>query len=275
MKLHVSMKTELRIFQKVKAKVQSLYNILKLHTFEKKIGRKLALPVIDYLTFALLKHEGQITTKKKLWETFELENRCSYKTLVVNINRWYFLALIIISLLLKFNRSVSHPLKHTDSTDIPVCLNKNARYHKTMAGLSAWDHNGKGHFYGLKLHLTADLEKRILAIKIASADKDERQVFIPLNKDLYGLFVCDAGYVSQELEETFRIEGQRRILIAPRKNMNKLATYLDLLIYNTRMTIELNFRNLKMFYGFITSFPRSVDGYLSNYAYSLLAYMIA
>jgi len=270
MKLHVSMKTELQIFQKVKAKVQSLYNILKLHTFEKKIGRKLALPVIDYLTFALLKHEGQITTKKKLWETFELENRCSYKTLVVNINRWYFLALIIISLLLKFNRSVSHPLKHTDSTDIPVCLNKNARYHKTMAGLSAWDHNGKGHFYGLKLHLTA-----ILAIKIASADKDERQVFIPLNKDLYGLFVCDAGYVSQELEETFRIEGQRRILIAPRKNMNKLATYLDLLIYNTRMTIELNFRNLKMFYGFITSFPRSVDGYLSNYAYSLLAYMIA
>src|SRR5438034_1109174 len=148
------MKTELQIFLKLKAKVQSLYNILKLHTFEKKLGRKLALPVIDYLTFALLKHEGQITTKKKLWETFELE-------------------------------------------------------------------------------------KRILAIKIASADKDERQVFIPLNKDLYGLFVCDAGYVSQELEEKFRIEHQRRILIAPRKNMKKLATYLDLLIYNTRMTIEL------------------------------------
>jgi hypothetical protein len=275
MKLNVFMKTELKIFQQLKAKVQSLYNILKLHTFEKKLGRKLALPVIDYLCFALLKHEGQITTKKKLWETFELESRCSYKTLVVNINRWYFLALIAISLLLKYNRQQSHQIKHTDSTDIPVCLNKNARYHKTMAGLASWDHNGKGYFYGLKLHLTADLEKRILAIKFASADRDERDIFIPLNKDLYGLFVCDAGYVSEELEEKFRIEGQRRILIAPRKNMKKLATYLDILIYHTRMTIELNFRNLKMFYGLITSLPRSVDGYLANYAYSLLAYMIA
>ncbi len=144
-----------------------------------------------------------------------------------------------------------------------------------MSGLAAWDHNGKGYYYGLKLHLTADLEKRLLAVKFTSAETDDREMFIPLNDKLYGLFVADAGYVSEELEEKFRIEQQRRILIAPRKNMKKLATYLDILIYNTRMTVEVNFRNLKMFYGLITSLPRSVDGYLANYAYSLLAYAIA
>lgn len=194
---------------------------------------------------------------------------------MVNINRWYFLALMILALILKFNRLSSHPLKHTDATDIPVCLNKNARYHKTMKNLAFWGHNGKGYYYGLKLHLTADLDRRMLAVKFTSADSDDRQVFLKLNDSLYGLFVADAGYVSEDLEKQFDIESKRRVLIHPRKNMKKLATFLDLLIYNTRMLIELNFRNLKMFYGLVVSLPRSVDGYLANYAYSLLAYALA
>lgn len=269
------MKTELLIFRKLKVKVQSFYNILKLHTFEKPTGRKLALPIVDYITFALLKHEGQITTKKKLWETFELEDTCCYKTLVVNINRWYFLALMILSLLLKYNRQSAHTIKHTDSTDIPVCLNKNAKYHKTMRHFSSWDHNGKGYYYGLKLHLTTDVHRKLLSIRFTSADKDDREMFIPLNNELYGLFVADAGYVSAELEKNFYLEWKRRVLINPRKNMKKIATYIDILTYNTRMLIELNFRSLKMFYGLVTSLPRSVDGYLANYTYALLAYALA
>ena len=144
-----------------------------------------------------------------------------------------------------------------------------------MKDLGSWAHNGKGYYYGLKLHLTTDLERRLLSIKFTSADADDREVFVRLNDDMYGLFVCDAGYVSKELEQRFGIERKRRVLIAPRKNMKKLTTYLDILIYNTRMLIELNFRSLKMFYGLVTSLPRSVDGYLANYAYSLLAYSLA
>ena len=34
------------------------------------------------------------------------------------------------------NRSDAHLVKHTDSTDIPVCLNKNAKHHRTMRGLA-------------------------------------------------------------------------------------------------------------------------------------------
>ena len=45
-------------------------------------------------------------------------------------------------------------------------------------------------------------------------------------------------------------------------------------LYNTRMLIELNFRNLKMFYGLVTSLPRSINGYLANYFYSILAYAL-
>ncbi|MBI3442601.1 MAG: hypothetical protein HY007_02445 [Candidatus Sungbacteria bacterium] len=56
--------------------------------------------------------------------------------------------------------------------------------------------------------------------------------------------------------------------------MGKLITAFQYHLYNTRMLIELNFRNLKMFYGLVTSLPRSIDGYLANYFYSILAYAL-
>lgn len=269
------MKTDLTLFQQLKEKVSSFSSLLRFDTFVKSTGRKLALELKDILAIALFKSESQIGTKKKVYELLELQSSCTYKTLVVNLNRFYFLAIIIIQLILKTNRTNQHPIKHTDTTSIPVCLNKNGNSHKTMKSIASWYHDGKGYYYGLKMHLTTDLEKRVLAVKFTSANIDDRQIFIPLNKDLYGLFVADSGYVSKELEKNFRIPGKRRLLIKPYKTMKKLATFMDLLIYNTRMIIELNFRNLKMFYGLITSLPRSVDGYLANYTYSLLAYLLA
>ena len=56
--------------------------------------------------------------------------------------------------------------------------------------------------------------------------------------------------------------------------MKKLITEFQYHLYNTRMLIELNFRSLKMFHNLITSLPRSIDGYLSNYTHSLLAYVL-
>src|SRR3990167_3451095 len=49
--------------------------------------------------------------------------------------------------------------KQTYSTDVPVCLNKNAKCHKTMKLLSSWGHSGKGFYYGLKMNMTADADR--------------------------------------------------------------------------------------------------------------------
>jgi len=54
--------------------------------------------------------------------------------------------------------------------------------------------------------------------------------------------------------------------------MKKVITFFQKKLYDTRMIIELQFRNLKMFYGLITSLPRSINGYFANYIYSILAY---
>ena len=95
-----------------------------------------------------------------------------------------------------------------------------------------------------------------------------------MNADLRGIFVADAGYISKDLEKEFYIENKRILFAKPKANMEKLITDWQNALYETRMLIEINFRNLKMFHNLITSLPRSIDGYLGNYVYSLLAYVL-
>lgn len=266
------MKPTLAVYNILKEKVTFLYHQLKLFTYEKATGRKLALPIIDTITLALYKQTQNIQTKIALWKDFR--PHCSYKTMVVNMNRCALLALSVLMRILRMNRSRAHPVKHTDSTDIPVCLNKNATAHKTMYGLAQWGYSGKGHYYGLKLHLTSDLKRQLLAVRFSPANTHGTKIFLKLNKDLDGLFVADAEFVSEKLQRKFYREHNRILFAQPRKNMKKLITAFQCHLYNTRMLIELNFRNLKLFFGLVTSLPRSINGYFANYFYSLLAYAL-
>jgi len=267
------MKTFIKLYRDIKQIVSFFSKQLRFDKFKNKLGRKLALTLEEIISLAIFKQKNQIATKKSLYGIFEPD--CSYKTLVVNLNRWSFLALIILVLITKINRKNQHPVKHIDSSDIPVCLFKNAHNHKTMKGLASFSKNTKGTYFGLKLHIITDLKRQLLSVKFTSANVDDREMVIPLSKDLSGIFLADAGYISQKLSKNFYQEYKRILLIKPKANMKKIMTKFEEILYKTRMLIEINFRNLKMFYGLITSLPRSVDGYLANYIYSLLAYQIA
>ena len=190
------------------------------------------------------------------------------------MNRFAIWTLLILQSIFRWNQKHSHVIKHTDSTDIPVCLTKNGKHHKTMKGLATWAHGPKGWYYGLKMNLTADLNRNVLAVRFSSGNADDRQVFRKMNENMIGIFVADAGYISKDLEQEFYIENKRILFAKPRANMKRIATEFQTRLYDTRMQIELNFRNLKMFYGLETSLPRSIDGYLANYSHSLLAYVL-
>lgn len=133
----------------------------------------------------------------------------------------------------------------------------------------------KGFIFGLKLRVTADYEERLLSISFSSANVDDRQMFMKLNEKLNGLFVADAGYISEKLAQEFYKEGERMLMAKPKVNMKKLDTPLQHILYNTRVRVETLFNNTKKFRGLITSLPRSIDGYLSNYICALLAEVIA
>jgi len=263
--------TTIQLYNDILAKVSFFFKQLKLN-FSKHTSRPLAINPIKIISLALFKQNSGIPTKKKIWEIFEI--RAAYKTLVVNMNRFALHALLILQMILKWNQKNAHIIKHTDSTDIPVCLTKNGKYHKTMKGLASWAHGPKGWYYGLKMSITADLNKNLLAVRFGSGNGNDRETFKKMNKDLMGIFVADAGYISKDLERDFYIENKRILFAKPRANMKRIATEFHNRLYDTRMQIELNFRNLKMFYNLETSLPKSIDGYLGNYVYSLLAYVL-
>lgn len=268
------MATFIKVFNDLKGKVKFLLKKLKIDQSQlaKPTGRKLAIRMEDALALELFRHSQGIITKKSLYEIFRPS--CSYKTLVVSLIRCVKFASTLLALLLKINRSNGHWLKHIDATDIPVCRFKNAQAHQTMKGLASFGHSSQGTFYGLKMHLISDFKRKLLAIKFTAAKAGDREIVLELSQGLTGIFIADAGYTSKKLEQEFYQENQRLLLAQPRKNMKKLITFWQNELYKTRMIIELNFRNLKMFYGLITSLPRSVDGYLANYIHSILAYML-
>ena len=267
------MKINIPFFSNILTKVKFLYKQLNLKT-HRSTGRPLKIKSEKVIALSVFKQQNGIPTKKSIWKIFKEELKCSYKTLVVNLNKLSIYALLILNSILHWNRKNSHLVKHTDSTDIPVCLNKNAQKHKTLSGLASWGHSGKGFFYGLKMTITTDLKRQMLGVKFSSGNGNDREIFRKVNKDMEGIFVADAGYISKDLEKDFYIENKRILFARPKANMKRMATEWQLALYETRMQIELNFRNLKMFHNLQTSLPRSIDGYFGNYVYSLLAYVL-
>jgi len=265
--------TSLSVYHKIKGVVSRFSQVLRFGTFLKSTGRKLALSIEDIISMALFKQRTGIETKKQAYEI--LEPSCSYKTFVVNMNRFSFLAALVLAVLMKTNRGNQHVIKHVDSTDIPVCLFKNANAHKTMRGIASYGHSGKGIYFGLKLHIISDFARKLLRIRFTAGNVNDREVVIPMSDEIWGILIGDAGYVSEKLSEEFRKTSNRIFIAKPRVNMKRIMTKFQQWLYDTRAIIELNFRNLKMFYKLVTSLPRSVDGYLANYIYSLLAYQIA
>ena len=267
------MKTFIKLYDDILTKVKFFYKQLKLK-IHKSTGRPLAIKPEETIALALFKQGNGIPTKKSIWRIFRGNLNCSYKTLVVNLNRLSVYALLILNSILSWNQKHAHLVKHTDATDLPVCLNKNAKNHRTLRGLANWGRSGKGFFYGLKMTTTTDLKRKMLGVKFASGNSDDREIFKKINREMAGIFVADAGYVSKDLERDFYLENRRILLAKPRANMKRLATWWQRALYETRMQIELNFRNLKMFYQLLTSLPRSIDGYFANYVYALLAYVL-
>ena len=75
----------------------------------------------------------------RLYQQLKLdEQEKTNKTLVVNMNKCARQALLILAMMMKINRQNSHIVKHTDSTEIPVCLNKNASRHSLLKPVNGY-----------------------------------------------------------------------------------------------------------------------------------------
>lgn len=265
------------ILQTIKHTITQIVRTFNLN-FSHKVhpqGRKLKIQNEDAIALALYQHTSTRATKKSVYDDFKETLACSYKTLVMAMNRAAVFAMKILFLIMRMGKKYGHVVKATDATDIPVCLAKNATRHKTMKHLADWGYSGKGWYYGLKMTMTRDLGGNILALRFSYPGANDRDIFRSVNKDVYGAIVADAGYVSKKLERDMFIEGKRWILIKPYKTMRKLMTRWQEKLYSTRFTIEFDFRSLKLFHGLVTSLPRSINGYIANYLNAILSFVMA
>jgi len=260
----------------LKNRITEIVRTFKLNLTHKKHpqGRPLKIGNEDALALALYQHASTRATKKSVYEDFKDALGCSYKTLVVAMNRAGMLAMSILATLMQWGKKYGHVVKYTDATDLPVCLKKNADSHRVMRAFSSLGRSAKGWFYGLKMTMTRDAAGNILGLRFSDATHNDRDLFRAINKDIGGVIVADAGYVSKKLERDMNVEGKRWVLIRPYKSMKKLALPWQLTLYRSRFRIEFDFRSMKLFYGLVTSLPRSVNGYLANYLNAACAFVL-
>ena len=117
------MNTYIQLYNDIVAKVRFFFKQLQLKIKVSSTGRPLAINPIEIIALSLFKQLNGIKTKKAIWKIFDCS--ASYKTLAVNMNRFALQALLILNAILRWNQTHAYPVKHTDSTDVPVCLAKN------------------------------------------------------------------------------------------------------------------------------------------------------
>ena len=264
-----------QIFHNLKHIVTYIGGKLKLFDSEApKNGRPLKIKQVDAITFALYQHASTRGTKVSIFRDFENSLACSYNTFVVSVNRYAILALRILFYLMRVGQKDAHLVKLIDATDIPSCLPKNAKHNRTMRGLAEWAHSGKGWYYGIKLTLCRDVEGGLLSFALSPPSTNDRTLFKKVARDMHGIFIGDAGYVSKQLEKDLYIEGKRIALIKPYKSMKRVATPLQIALYNSRFKIEFDFRSLKLFFGLENHFVRSLNGCFANIIFAILSFVL-
>ncbi len=184
---------------------------------------------------------------------------------------------LLLSLLMAMNRSnfknAKEYLMFVDGSEIPVCTNKRIFTHKVSRIIAQRSKSSKGWFYGFRLHILCDRKGNLLGIKITPGNIDERKMVLKLIKDLQGILVADAGYISSELQK--KLSGLNVwFLTGVKKNQKKLMTKANHLLLKARQRVETTIGVLKQRLGLVTSLPRSVPGYQVHYVLVCLAYCI-
>lgn len=246
---------------------------------KEKRGRPNSLSISEVATITIMKTVFGISCLKKLYyllktkypQDFKLP---CYKNFVLTLNKYSFYFLLFVNILLQLKRKKAGMVKIIDSTPIPVCKNIRIPTHKVMKRIATRAKTQAcGWFYGLKLHLIADINHNLLFIKFSTANIDDRKVLDEfLNNLENSLILADAGYISKKLQKKAYFKNNL-LLTSVKKSMKRLASQFQLYLLHLRARIESVFSVLKERLGLITSLPRSELGYFAHYSRVIFGYL--
>ncbi len=177
----------------------------------------------------------------------------------------------VLSLLL----SDTEAIRIMDSTMLPVCKLHRVDEHKTAKNIAQFGKNWQGWHYGFKLHASVSLDGRLSGIALTPANVYDAQAMVKILNTHCKLAVGDTLYGARVMGTIVR-ERFGTVIIAPPfpKQRKKIAAPWQIALLEWRSKIESVFDYLKEHMHLVSSFPRSVAGYMLHYLRILLSYQI-
>lgn len=243
-------------------------------------GRKNVLSISELITLSVLFLYSDCKSFKGFYQIFKYTNFFpklpEYSRLLKNLKSVCPQIMLILNILLDLNRSkdTKDKIKIIDTLPLPVVNNKRI-FNYSVSDLAARGKSSMGWFYGFKLHIVCNERGELLRVKITPgnvSDKDQ-QIVMEMFKDLEGLALGDAGYVSESLKSKLLKEGLF-FLAGSYKNMKKLITKTQHKLLRLRQRIESVNANIKHRQGCASSLPRSFIGYMWRYLTAVLSFML-
>lgn len=177
--------------------------------------------------------------------------------------------------LLQYLLCAPAPVKIVDATMLQVCRLHRASRHKVAKKIAAFGKNHQGWHYGFKLHASITPDGILCGVALTPANVYDAQMMEHVLSAETKIAVGDTLYGAKVMRE-YLWELQGTMVISPPfpKQKRKIATPWQIHLLNWRSKIESVFDILKEHLHLVSSFPRSVYGYLVHYVRILLGYQI-
>lgn len=166
-------------------------------------------------------------------------------------------------------------LRFADSTMIPVCKLIRANHHKVARGIADFGKNWQGWHFGFKLHASVNAQGKLCGIHFTPASHYDAQSIPHLVKGDAKILVGDTHYGASVMKNRMWKERGVFILAPPHpKQKKKIVALWQIALLRARPKIESVWDSLKEHFHLVSSFPRSVMGYIFHYLRILLAYQL-
>ena len=162
-----------------------------------------------------------------------------------------------------------------DSTMLEVCKLVRANSHRIAKNIADFGKNHQGWHYGFKLHASVNLSGQLAGLAFTPASHHDAQQMPKILNEYAKIAVGDGGYTASVMKR-YIWETYGTLIISPPhfKQNKKLLTPWQYTLLRIRPKIESVFDYLKEHLNLVSSFPRSVAGYLLHYIRILLGYQI-
>ena len=245
---------------------------------EKKAGRPPALVRSEVLT--ILVWNTIVLKQKTLREVYDaicvyhrndFPRIPSYQSFVEECHR----ALPEMFALLEQLLCEKEPVRIMDATMLPVCKLHRANSYQTATDQVAFGKNWQGWHYGFKLHASTSLDGKLCGVALTSANIYDAQAMVKILNEHAKVAVGDTLYGARVMGSVIKKKYGTIIIATPHpKQKRKIAAPWQIMLLNQRSKIESVFDYLKEHLHLVSSFPRSIAGYVLHYVRILVSYQI-